>query len=545
MYSEIVVLSHKTGNRSRTYTYQNGNLNTFPGQLVRVPFGNNSFFGIIVSHSTKTNVPFTKPITEVYGNIPLITKDQLKFFVTLADHYYGYLSDILKLALPAIPIRQLQQLKRPLSTNLSKTELIIVPSDSQIPKIVAGIGTADITIIDSKDTPTNKFIKYLKILSGQSTIVIGTRSAILLPIKNLSKITIYFEEDIAYQEERAPYYNTVKAADIYIKLFPKTQLELISTSPSLASFYRRRKNLKITPLVRPTNLKIISLRNQQGSSSGSSLLSDIAISRINHYLMQKKSILLFLNRTSPKGFFTCLSCQNKQFLSGPQENCPNCHSYDIRFFSPNLTTLQAEIAKLFVNHKTSTLSSNTRPDFTTDIFLATKSALYLSPPEKLGLIVAINTDDLFYPYNFNSEISGFQTLRKLVSISAQEVILQSKNPDNPQIDQSLVANPQEFLTNQLEMRKSFNLPPLNNCLHIFIEGKNLSQLQKKSRKIIKIINQFEKIFTIGETFSTKKTSTGLFTISTPVFAPNSETFDIITAKLPSNIITKLNYSDTL
>jgi len=141
MYSEIVVLSHKTGNRSRTYTYQNGSLKTFPGQLVRVPFGNNSFFGIIVSHSTKTNIPFTKPIIEVYGNIPVITKDQITFFSSLAHHYYGYLSDVLKLALPAIPVRQLQQLKRPLSTNLSKTELIIVPSESQIPKIVAGLGT--------------------------------------------------------------------------------------------------------------------------------------------------------------------------------------------------------------------------------------------------------------------------------------------------------------------------------------------------------------------------------------------------------------------
>lgn len=546
MYSEIVVLSHHTGKRSRTYTYQNGNLTTFPGQLVRIPFGKKSFFGIVISLSTNTNINFTKPILETYGNFPLITEEQIQFFTAISNHYHGLLSDIIKLALPPIPIRQLANIDRVHTPNsFPRTELIIVPSESQIPKIISELSTTNTTIIDSKDTPTNKFLKYLKILSGQTSVVIGTRSAILLPIKNLSKITIHSEEDIAYQEERAPYYNCVKAADIFSRLFPKTQLELISTSPSLASFHLRKKNLKIIPLTKPANIKIISFRNQNRSSSGSSLLTDNTINRINQILAQKKSALLFLNRTSPKGFLTCLSCQNKQFLPEPQENCPNCHSYNIRFFSPNLLTLQTEVSKLFNGHKISTLSSSTKPDFTSEIFLATKSALYLAPPEKLGLVVAINTDDLFYPYNFNSEMSGFQTLRKLVSISTDEIILQSKDPDNPQIDKSLIINPQGFLTQQLAMRKSFNLPPYVNCLHIFIEGKNFTQLQKKSRKIMQFIKQLDKTFSLGETFSAKKPSSGLFSISIPVFAINPKAFDIITAKLPSSAVTKLNYTDTL
>ena len=534
MFAEIVVLSNKTGSNSQTYTYDCSGFEITPGQLVKIPFGSKTYFGIIISVTIKTNLKQTKKIAEVYGKTPIINSQQLTFFTHLAKHYYGALSDIIKLTLPQIAIRQLKNLDQIVNTNkFHQTELILVPSDNQIPAIISGLQTDNYIIYSKNDTPTVRFLKYLQILSGNVQTIISTRSGILLPIKNLSKITIYHEEDVSYQEERAPYYNAIKAAEIRCKLNSSSKLELISSSPSLTSFYERLPNLKI-----------ISIKYQSGSQIQSGLLTLIAINEIKTQIANQKSVLLFINRTSPKGFLFCLSCHHKQFLAKPVEDCPNCHSPRIRFSSPNLATLHAEVTKLFPKSKIGILDSKTKPDFRSNIFLATKSALYLSMPEKIGLTVVINTDDLFYPFNFNSEMSGFQTLRRLVSIPSNHYILQSKNPDNLQIDRSLKPQPKQFLIEQLRLRKSFNLPPYTNCMYIFLTGKNHKLLVKKSQKILRSIKDLKGNFSFGETLITKKSQTEIFSLCLTIFHPEVNAFAIITEILPASSTVKINYYDT-
>ena len=545
MFAEVVILSNKTGSNSQTYTYDCSGFEITPGQLVKIPFGNKIYFGITTSVTIKTHLKQTKKISEVYGKTPIINSQQLIFFTHLAKHYYGALSDIIKLTLPQIAIRQLKTLDQIASTNkFRQTELILVPSDNQIPTIISSLRTDNYIIYSKTDTPTVRFLKYFQILNGNVQTVISTRSGVLLPLKNLSKITIYHEEDFSYQEERAPYYNAIKAAEIRCTLSPSSKLELISSSPSLASFYERLPNLKIIPITKPQNLKIISVKYQLGSGVQSGLLTLIAINEIKTQIENQKSILLFINRTSPKGFLFCLSCQHKQFLAKPVEDCPNCHSPRIRFSSPNLATLYAEVTKLFPKSKIGILDSKTKPDFRSNIFLATKSALYLSPPEKIGLTVIINTDDLFYPFNFNSEMSGFQTLRRLVSIPSNNYILQSKNPDNLQIDRILKPQPEQFLIEQLRLRKSFNLPPFTNCMYIFLEGKNHKLLIKKSQKILRAIKELKGNFSFGETLVTKKSQTEIFSLCLTIFHAELHAFAIITEILPASSTIKINYYDT-
>ncbi|MBP6979494.1 hypothetical protein KBB41_00435 [Candidatus Curtissbacteria bacterium] len=545
MFSEIVVLSHKTGFNSKTYTYKNPPQPPTIGQLVKIPFGQKTYFGIVTSLTKTSKRPKLKTIEKIYGKTPLITPNQIIFFQKIADHYRGNISDILKFALPPIPVRQLKLLdQKIIDSPKQNINLIITASENQFPNIISRLKPkSKITIFNSHDTPTQKLKNYFQILHNNTDTIITTRSGILLPFQSLETITIYDEEDISYQEERAPYYNCVKAAEIYCQLFPKTKLNLISHSPSLTSFYSRKSVLTIKPIVIPTNLKIVKINPYEKYETDSAFFTKIAQESINDNLGNNKSILIFLNKTSPKGFLYCQSCQYKKFVPTATEDCPNCHSPRIRFFSPNLNSLQLEISKKYPKTKISIIDSKTKPDLRSNIFLGTKSSLYVNFPEKLGLIIVINTDDIFYPYNYNSEIAGFQTLRKIISIPSQNYILQAKNPDNYLIDQTITPSPNAFLSKQLKLRQAFDLPPFSHSLTLSIQGKNLKLLKNKSQKIIKLIKNQKTNFNFGE-ITAFQNSSNLFNIFIPVFHKDINAFDIIIPQLPSKTTVKINYLDT-
>jgi len=545
MFSEIVVLSHKTGFNSKTYTYKNPPQPPTIGQLVKIPFGQKTYFGIVTSLTKTSKRPKLKTIEKIYGKTPLITPNQIIFFQKIADHYRGNISDILKFALPPIPVRQLKLLdQKIIDSPKQNINLIITASENQFPNIISRLKPkSKITIFNSHDTPTQKLKNYFQILHNNTDTIITTRSGILLPFQSLETITIYDEEDISYQEERAPYYNCVKVAEIYCQLFPKTKLNLISHSPSLTSFYSRKSVLTIKPIVIPTNLKIVKINPYEKYETDSAFFTKIAQESINDNLGNNKSILIFLNKTSPKGFLYCQSCQYKKFVPTATEDCPNCHSPRIRFFSPNLNSLQLEISKKYPKTKISIIDSKTKPDLRSNIFLGTKSSLYVNFPEKLGLIIVINADDIFYPYNYNSEIAGFQTLRKIISIPSQNYILQAKNPDNYLIDQTITPSPNAFLSKQLKLRQAFDLPPFSHSLTLSIQGKNLKLLKNKSQKIIKLIKNQKTNFNFGE-ITAFQNSSNLFNIFIPVFHKDINAFDIIIPQLPSKTTVKINYLDT-
>lgn len=542
MFSEIAVLSSKIGKQSHTFTYKNGPYSVLPGQLVKVPFGPRTYFGIVIevlSHTTQKNL---REILTVSSVTPIITPLQLRLFKLAADYYFGNVTDLVKLAVPQIPIRQLKTITSAKPLN-SKPHLILVPSENIIPAILSNLkNTASSLILPNAVTHTQRFQNYLKVLNNQPDVIIGTRSNILFPFTNLRKITVFDEEDVAYQEERAPYYNAVKLA-VFLSKLTASPLELISTSPSPTSYLIRQKNLIIKPLIKNTKISLVDIKNQ--SLQGFSMLTDIAISEINRSLASHKSVLIFLNRTSPRGFLNCQSCNAKLLLSQPVEDCPRCRSPRISFFSPNLTTLSVLTKKLFPNAKISLVSSSTKTDFTADIFLATKSFLYQTPIEKFKTVIVVNTDDLFYPFSYDSEYVGFQTIRKIVSLPSESFLLQTKGERIDLINLALQPNPKNFLQKTLSERQKFNYPPYFHSLEVTIEGKNLKSLKTKSKKIIKLANLNPARIILGETKLTQNQHSQIYRSSTTFFTKNKNSFAIICQQLPNNAAAKLNHNTSL
>lgn len=119
-----------------------------------------------------------------------------------------------------------------------------------------------------------RFDEWNKIESGEAQIVIGARSAIFAPVKNLGIIIIDEEHDLSYKSDKTPMYNAKDLAK-YIASKNKCPLVLGSATPDIASFYNIKNSEK-------DNLYI--LRNRANNAS----LPDVEIVDLRQELASRK-----------------------------------------------------------------------------------------------------------------------------------------------------------------------------------------------------------------------------------------------------------------
>ncbi len=165
--------------------------------------------------------------------------------------------------------------------------------------------------------------EWHKIHSGRARIVIGARSAVFAPLKNLALIIVDEEHETTYKQEEAPRYHARDVAVVRAKI-EKCTVVLGSATPSLESYHNattgkyelatltQRVDERQMPLMR-----IVDLRQVRRKEKTMSILSEKLLQAIADRLEKREQTILFLNR---RGFSTSLLCSN----CGEARDCPNC-----------------------------------------------------------------------------------------------------------------------------------------------------------------------------------------------------------------------------
>lgn len=221
------------------------------------------------------------------------------------------------------------------STSHQKQALFLLPEIALTPQLIEGFehsfGAENIAIWHSKLSTQQKIQEWTRITSGKSKILIGTRSAVLLPINNPAVIIMDEEHEWTYKNEFAPRFWT---HDVVEKICqnrransPSLQPKLIlgSATPRLESFHRVKNNdwqmSRLTKRVKDTplpNFSVIDLR-QEIKKNNPSPISERLNLKITDALKRKKQVVLFLNK---RGYSASTMCQ---FCSHTFE-CPDCDS---------------------------------------------------------------------------------------------------------------------------------------------------------------------------------------------------------------------------
>ncbi len=391
----------------------------------------------------------------------------------------------------------------------------------------------------SKITPKQKRIIWKGIMNNKIRILVGARSALLLPFKKLGIIIVDEEHDTSYKQDEGVIYN---ARDMAISRanFEKIPIHLVSSVPSIETFnniqLKKYRHIKIVKRFNDYPLPETKIINLNLSKIKNKFIDQETVNLVNNFLNNGEQVLFFLNRRGFAPYLICKKCGNKQ-------TCPNCSLYltfhklknkaichhcsyekkiktkcklngDCEFvmYGPGVEKIYDEVKELFPNKKTSIFSSDylstkekTKNLFKAinekkiDILVGTQMISKGFNFPKLNCIVVIDADFSGRGYDLRTTEKNIQLYHQLSGragrfSSKSLIIYQTLTPNDLTLNELIKNKSEDLLKNELLLREKNKLPPYKRLIAIIISSKNRSSSLQGAREIksrLKQINDLE------------------------------------------------------
>ena len=412
-----------------------------------------------------------------------------------------------------------------------RESIVLVPEISLTPQLVKrfrGRFGNNVAVIHSLLSDGERFDAWRAASDGKVKIVIGARSAIFAPFKNLGIIVVDEEHETTYKQEDNLCYN---ARDVAVVLGQRTNSAVIlgSATPSVESYsncIRQRFNYLSLPLRvvgrRLPEVSVVDMRKHKGTVFSKVLEREI----VDNY-KNKNQTILFLNR---RGFSTFLIYED----SGEIFHCPNCsipftfHSADnkikchycgtaedfdfikknsespLRGLGVGTQLIEHEINKLLPDARVermdrdSTGSKNKllglyrrleRKEI--DILVGTQMVAKGHDLPGVTLVGVVSADNLLSIPDFRSGERTFQLITQVAGRAGRgealgKVIVQTYNPNHPSIEFALLHDSNAFLRKEIELRELINYPPFSKLVKFRFSGTDEISLIEKIKKIDKL-----------------------------------------------------------
>jgi len=179
-----------------------------------------------------------------------------------------------------------------------------------------------VAVIHSALSSGERYDAYCRIRDGQADVVIGTRSAVFSPVKNLGAIIIDEEQEHTYKSDQNPKYHTRDIAR-YRCAHNKALMLLASATPSLESYQKAKDGVytlvRLTHRFGDAELPRVEIADMRGEVGGGNLspLGERLIRELGRVTEAGEQSVLFLNRRGYNHFLSCRSC-------GEAVLCPSC-----------------------------------------------------------------------------------------------------------------------------------------------------------------------------------------------------------------------------
>ena len=416
--------------------------------------------------------------------------------------------------------------------NKGKTAIILVPEISLTPQITArfkGIFGNEIAILHSSLSDGEKYDEWRKIVKEEVKVVIGARSAIFAPLKNIGIIIIDEEHSESYKQENNPRYNTL---DIAIERSKTHNCPVIlgSATPTIESFARAKKGyydyLELSKRVNNKPLPKVTIVDMKDEiRKGNTLFSSTLIENIKNRLEKKEQVMLLLNR---RGYSNYLNCQNCGFVykcpncditftyhktSGmlrchycgyadkKDDICPSCHEKSIRQIGTGTEKLEEKIKELFPLANVLRMDADTTgkkgahakiikafSDGNYDILVGTQMISKGLNFPNVTLVGVINADSSLNIPNFRSSEATYSLLDQVIGRTGRAdkdgtAIIQTFNPEHYSIVCACNHDYKLFFNKEMIVRKKLNYPPYCFITLIKISSKDYDYGFKEAKKI--------------------------------------------------------------
>lgn len=406
--------------------------------------------------------------------------------------------------------------------------IVLVPEIGLTPQMIErfkGRFGDSVAIIHSKLSSGERYDEYRKVLNGEVKVVVGVRSAVFVPFKNLKMIIIDESHDSSYEFHDNLKYDTIEVAINRMK--NRGKVVLGSATPSIESYFYAKKDFyNLCELKNRAKkgaflpeTKIVDMRDEL-IMGNISIFSRELKGAIEEKLKKKEQIILFLNRRGFSNFISCRSCgevikcedcdismtyhkaKNRLIChycgkTKPLSKvCPSCGSKFIKQFGVGTQKVEEEVNKLFPEARVLRMDRDTttkKDSFEkfyeivknkeADIIIGTQMVSKGFDFENVTLVGIVAADMSLYISDYKAKERTFQLITQVAGRAGRaskkgEVIVQTYSPDSEIIKYSASGDYEDFYNYEIEERKLFLYPPYRKLIEFEFSSynENLTQI---------------------------------------------------------------------
>ncbi len=376
----------------------------------------------------------------------------------------------------------------------------------------------NIAIYHSKFNNNERVEIWNKIKTGELKIILGARSALFLPFKDLGLIVIDEEHDTSFkQHDPAPRYNARDAAIFYGNLW-QAKVLLGSATPSLESYYNAQKGkyglVTLKERYGGTELpeiRIIDTKTVVASRKGKVIISPQLKEEIGTTLKAGKQIILFQNRRGYAPFLMCGTCS---FIPQCQDcsvtltlhkfsnklhchycgntypkliACPKCGSVNWRERNFGTEKVEEELVEDFPDARIARMDVDSVKGKNAhdtliklfemhriDILAGTQMVVKGLDFEKVSLVGILDADGLLGFADFRVNERGFQLMEQVSGRAGRRagrglVLIQAAKTDHPVLGFVQQHDYGKFYESEMEMRRQFFYPPFSRLIRLTLK----------------------------------------------------------------------------
>lgn len=424
----------------------------------------------------------------------------------------------------------------------NKTAIVLVPEISLTPQMIRRFQIRFgkiIAVLHSALSDGERYDEWRKIRDGNAKIVIGARSALFAPLKNVGLIIIDEEHSDSYkQDEVNPRYDAKDMAICRAKLNPGCKVIMGSATPSLDAYARAQKGvyhlLKLPHRVNHHALPTVHIIDMNESfKHAKGHFSEELLEAIQKKIENKEQVILLLNRRGYASFISCkncgyaikcphcditltyhkssnnLRCHYCGYAINLPDECPSCHEHSLSRLGVGTERIEEELQKylpaavrvLRMDIDTTSKKGSHKKMITAfqnheyDILLGTQIVAKGLDFENVTLVGIINADTSLNIPDFRSSETTFSLLSQVSGRAGRskkegEVYLQTFNPTHYAIVHATSHDYIGFYQEEMKIRKILKYPPYYYLVSIGISSKEEQLCYRESLKIVKALSKY-------------------------------------------------------
>lgn len=407
-----------------------------------------------------------------------------------------------------------------------RSAILLVPEIGLTPAVAADLHQIfgdEVAILHSGLSDDERAEQWKHIRSGESHIVVGTRSAVFAPVPDLALIVVDEEHDHSYKQDEAPRYHARDVAVMRAKMC-NAAVVLGSATPSLETYYNairgKYRLLELPERIekRPLpEVEILDMREEFQRTRKDEPLSRKLVEEIGERLERREQVMVLLNRRGYSSFVLCrecgetvqckncsismtyhkfehrLICHYCGFMRPAPKSCPKCSSEFVQYLGTGSEKLEHVLHTMFPGARIGRLDRDTvrgRDDLERtlsalhagdiDLLVGTQMIAKGHDIPNVTLVGVVGSDAALSFPDFRAAERTFQLLTQVAGRAGRgeapgRVVLQTFFPDHYAIQFAAAHDYRGFYEKEIRFRSWMHYPPFNAVSNILVRSEKLDE----------------------------------------------------------------------